>query len=109
MAAIPKKQNLLWIIFWCIISGSLVRIGAWLITVVVVAIGCGYFFLNRGSLGKEAEPKTFGAPGVVPKGANPNIGPFPSDTLPNGNKMGGGAQAPSVGAPPPGVTPPGSK
>jgi hypothetical protein len=73
-----------------------------IVVVVLIAVGFGYFFVNKGSLGKEVEPKKYNRPGVVPEGANPNIGPFPNNTPP-------GQQTPATGAPPressPGGTP----
>jgi hypothetical protein len=64
-------------------------ITAVIVVVVLLVVGLGYFFLNKDHIGKEAEAKKAGMPGVVPPGADPKKGPFPSDTLPNGQKMPG--------------------
>ena len=77
-----------------------------LVVVALLVVGFGYYFLNKDHMGKEAEARKAGRPGVVPQGADPNMGPFPSDTRPDGVKMAPGT-VPGVGAVPQGAAPPG--
>jgi len=64
--------------------------------IVLLAIGIGYFYMNKDHMGKGAEAVKYNKPGQMPAGADPKVGPFPSDTLPNGQKSPGGYQAPGV-------------
>ena len=71
--------------------------------VVLFALGMGYLFLNKDSLGQEGQPKKYNKPGEIPAGAKENVGPFPNNTPSNGQQMPAtgvpGNSAPRTGTP----------